>query len=499
MKRNPIVIVTLLVLVLLTLPVGNLFAAGRAESGSQGSARPSPGTEVYGGFQAIQDHIIYLPLVLAGERNVPPRSTATPTATSQTPTPTQTNTPTPTLTSTATQALPPPAPPSELTATAISTDTIQLEWIDNSDTETEFIIEDSLDGVTYIYNDTTGAPDMILVHVVELLPNTYYCFRIFARNANGDSNVSNAACAATLADGPPAALTNLTAEVISPTRSLLTWTNNSFCDGYNIYESVNGPPFIGIGHVEVHRPGTYIDYPSGWGGYKLQYKVRAYNIIDTVPQESPDSNTSDEITLPFVSSHQLTRFNNNTVYPVVSLEIDEVEQFPAEPQGILPGGVYQPVLPAGSHSYRAVTGFWSYGTRTEMYVYSGTFTQEAGATGVIPINDPSIAQILTRFGSSAYYVGDYWGDEHLGSIFHSKGFCFNSAGTYNFYWDGVYQGLGTYSIGSYPGNFQLTFNTSGYQNYEAKMDERGSHFYMKNGPVDWPVIQYNYAGSCPTQ
>ena len=395
--------------------------------------------------------------------------------------------------------LPPPAPPSDLTATTISTDTVQLEWIDNSDTETEFIIEDSLDGVTYIYNDSTGTPDMTLVHVIELLPNTYYCFRVYSRNANGDSNVSNAACAATLADGPPAALTNLTTEVISPTRSLLTWTNNSFCDGYTIYESVNGGLFTYEGYVEVHRPGAYVDYPSGWGGYELLYKVRAYNIIDTVPQESPDSNVSNQIKLPIVTSHTVTRFNNNAVYPIVSLQIDGVEQFLSEPQGILSGGFFQPVLSVGSHTYRAATGFWSFGSRTEMYVYTGTFSQVSVVPGTVNINDPTIAQILTRFGSSAYYVGDYWGDEHLGSIFHSKGFCFNSSGNYTFYWDGVPQGSGDYGIVSYPGNFQLTFQTSDYQNYQAQMDELGGHFYMKNGPVDWPVIQYNHAGSCPTQ
>jgi hypothetical protein len=82
----------------------------------------------------------------------------------------------------------------------------------------------------------------------------------------------------------------------------------------------------------------------------------------------------------------------------------------------------------------------------------------------------------------------------VGTLPHSAAFRFYNNGTYTFYRDGLAQGGGTYSMTSYTGNFQLTFQVSGYQNGTGTMDERSSSFYMKNGPPDWPTIQYTYDG-----
>ena len=233
-------------------------------------------------------------------------------------------------------------------------------------------------------------------------------------------------------------------------------------------------------------PGAYVENLPPGDTYA--YIVVSYNSIGSAPvHQSPVSNT---VNPPDTTSNTLTRFSNNSVYPVISLEIDGVEQFPSQPMGIPPGQYYQVELPAGPHTYRASTGFWSGGRRTEMYVYQNIFTQNSNATIQIPFNDPTIAQILTRFGSSGYYTGDYW----MGTLPHSAAFRFHSNGTYTFYRDGIAQGSGTYSMYSYTGNFQLTFQVSGFQNGYGYMDERSASFYMKNGPTDWPTIQYTYDG-----
>ena len=91
MKRNPVVIVTLLVLVLITVPAGSLYVSARAEASSSAAAAPLAGTEVYSpdGYTAAE--ALFLPLVLYDLPDIPPESTATPTPTI---TPTPTNTPT---------------------------------------------------------------------------------------------------------------------------------------------------------------------------------------------------------------------------------------------------------------------------------------------------------------------------------------------------------------------------------------------------------------------
>ncbi len=386
---------------------------------------------------------------------------------------------------------PPPAPPSDFTATTLSTDTIQLDWTDNSNNETEFIIENSPDGVNFAYYGTSEIPDVVQMWDIELGSGTTHCYRVFARNADGDSNPSNTACATTLSDGPPAPLSNLHAQVISSDRVLLTWTNNSSCDGYYVYESVNGSPFNYAGSVpDGNLPGAYV--PDLLGGYKYVYRVIPYNSFNPIhpifpPDETPKSNA---VITPVDTSNTITRFVNNSVYPVISLQIDGVEIFPTQPMGIPPGAYYQKELTVGNHNYRAATGFWSGGIRTEMYVYQGSFNQQNGVTTQIPFGNPSIAQILTRFGSSGYYTGDYW----AGTLPNSAAFRFYNNGTYTFYRNGVAQGSGNYNMVSYPGNFMLTFNVTGYQNAQGRMDERSSSFYMSNGPSDWPTIQYTYDG-----
>ena len=282
-------------------------------------------------------------------------------------------------------------------------------------------------------------------------------------------------------------MSNLHAQVVSSDRILLTWTNNSSCDGYDVYESVDGGTFLLAGSVfEGNLPGAYVEnLPSG---DTYAYQVIPYNSYGTAQlAESPVSNT---VYPPDSTSSTLTRFNNNSVYPVISLQIDGVEQFPSQPMGIPPGENFQMELAAGTHTYRAATGFWSGGWRTEMYVYQNTFTQNSNMTVQIPFNNPTISQILTRFGSSGYYTGDYW----AGTLPHSAAFHFYSNGTYTFFRDGLAQGSGNYSMYYYPGNFQLTFQVSGYQNGYGYMDELSSSFYMKNGPPDWPTIQYTFDG-----
>jgi hypothetical protein len=382
---------------------------------------------------------------------------------------------------------PPPAPPSNLTAIPISRSEIQLEWKDNSNNETEFIIENSPDGVNFAYYGTSEIPDVELMWDIELGSGTTHCYRVFARNAHGDSNPSNTACATTDSDGPPTPISNLTAQVVHSNRILLTWTNNSSCEGYKVYESVDGGPHNFVGVVtEGNLPGAYVTgLPAG---DTYSYRVVPFNSYgDSSYDDSPISNTVDP---PAVTSNTITRFFNNTVYPVISLQVDGIEQFPTQPMGIPPGGYYQMELAVGSHNYRAANGFWSGGSRTEMYIYQGPFNQQNNITAQIPFNNPTIAQILTRFGSSGYYTGDYW----TGTLPNSAAFRFYNNGSYTFYRNGVAQGSGNYSMVSYPGNFMLTFQVTGYQNAQGRMDERSSSFYMSNGPADWPTIQYTYDG-----
>jgi hypothetical protein len=382
-----------------------------------------------------------------------------------------------------------PTPPSELITTPLSSTSIGLDWKDNSNNETNFEIEHANDVVNFAFYPplfpAVAGTGPVSGDDGGLTQDTFHCYRIRAINASGKSAYTNTACAWTQATVVPRAPTYLNAQALSSTQILLTWTNNSQSDEYRVYESVDNGPFVFAGPVpQDNVPGAYINGLSA--GHSYRYYIQAHNTFGY----SANSNISVAVITPGGSASTV-RIVNNSSYPIISLTIDGVQKFPQAPQGIPPGTTYEIPITTGGHSYQAINGFWNGTSRFEMYHFNGTWTQPAGAY-TITINNPTISQLLTKFSSSGYYLGEYWS----GTNFHYKGFRFYNTGTYNYYLDGALAGTGTYSLapGGYPGSYTVTFNVTGAQAATGYYSETGGTFYMKNGPSDWPVIYYNDAG-----
>lgn len=120
----------------------------------------------------------------------------------------------------------PPAAPAGLTATALSSDAVQLLWVDNADDETQFQVERRAGG-SFSRIATLGANTTAYLDT-GVNPGTSYTYRVRARNDAGSSEWSNQALAATLPDEPPpAAPDGLTVEVLSASQVRLRWQDNS--------------------------------------------------------------------------------------------------------------------------------------------------------------------------------------------------------------------------------------------------------------------------------
>lgn len=89
-----------------------------------------------------------------------------------------------------------PAAPTQLTARSISGTQVRLNWTDNSDNETAFHVELSMDGLNFSRIGTTSVNATEFL-VGSLLPSTQYYFRVSATNFAGTSNPSNSANATT--------------------------------------------------------------------------------------------------------------------------------------------------------------------------------------------------------------------------------------------------------------------------------------------------------------
>lgn len=185
----------------------------------------------------------------------------------------------------------------------------------------------------------------------------------------------------------------------------------------------------------------------------------------------------------------LVRFSNTGSHPIVSLVVDGGEKYPASPLGLAPGNYYEIPVSAGSHSYTAVSGWWDiFGFRFSLYTYRNTISASAGQTTLVTFPDPTIQQLLTRFGNSASWEADYW-DSNL--LPHHAKFTFYNDGSFRFYVDNAQQGSGRYSlVRRNPSNSDLSTVTFSVPGYQGTYWEVPGYFTMWNGPGN-SALQYN--------
>jgi hypothetical protein len=124
-----------------------------------------------------------------------------------------------------------PADPAALTAQAVSETEIVLHWQDNSDNESLFHIEESVNGAFQEIR-TVGA-EVTSARIGDLAPGTTHSFRVRASNAAGVSGYTNVASANTPAlppppaATPPAAPSRLQVASVEATAITLSWHDNS--------------------------------------------------------------------------------------------------------------------------------------------------------------------------------------------------------------------------------------------------------------------------------
>ena len=171
-----------------------------------------------------------------------------------------------------------PERPTNLSAEAVSSTRIDLEWQDNSANEKGFIIERKKDDGRYREIATVGAKEgtggIVKYSDTNLEGNARYTYRVFAFNDAGDSRYSNEAEAvtATVPDAP----TNLEAETISATEINLTWRYRSDNEtGFKIERKKAGGRFAEIDTVRANVT-SYADSRLD-ENTKYIYRVRAYN------------------------------------------------------------------------------------------------------------------------------------------------------------------------------------------------------------------------------
>ncbi|MBN1669829.1 MAG: fibronectin type III domain-containing protein [Kiritimatiellae bacterium] len=180
----------------------------------------------------------------------------------------------------------PPAAPGSLTAASLSASQIKVNWSDNSNNETGFKLERSLNGSTWS-QITQPAANATTYTDSGLAAATKYYYRVRAYNSAGDSGYSNVG-SATTGETVPSAPGSLTAASLSASQIKVSWIDSSSNEtGFKIDRRKSGTTTW----ERIATPGanatSYTD--SGLAAATLYYYiVKATNAAG----DSPYSNTA---------------------------------------------------------------------------------------------------------------------------------------------------------------------------------------------------------------
>lgn len=145
-----------------------------------------------------------------------------------------------------------PRSASDLVATAQSAGSIRLDWIDNADDETGYVVQRADTGDGPFANHANLPPgSAAFVDDIGLTADTTYFYRVYATNGGTEQGFSHTAFATTLATAVPAAPGELVAGAVGTTTGRVAWSDNSVSEsGYLVEASTLAPD---AGYNEIAR------------------------------------------------------------------------------------------------------------------------------------------------------------------------------------------------------------------------------------------------------
>lgn len=223
----------------------------------------------------------------------------------------------------------PPAAPSALAATPQSSTSIGLSWTDNSDSETGFEIERSLDGFTFS-NIGLAPSDATSAVAGGLLPDTTYYFQVRAVNGAGNSEYSEVASATTRPPNhPPVADSQVvTTDEDTPVAVILSATDlENDPLNFVVLETPGHGTLSGVAPSLTYLPAT--NY-SGSDSFTFQafdgadYSVAATVTVTMSPVNDPPTAAPDTATTLLSVPVRINVLSNDTDVDGLALTIVDI-------------------------------------------------------------------------------------------------------------------------------------------------------------------------------
>jgi subtilase family serine protease len=202
----------------------------------------------------------------------------------------------------------PVAAPSSLTAQAISTTQVNLNWTDNAANATSNVIQRSSDGgATWATLATVGGSATTYSDASATAGSTY-SYRVYASNGSTNSSNSNTVTVTTI----PGAPQNVAASAVSASQINVTWSSVTGASGFRIDRSTDGATWTTVGNV-----GGGVTAFSNTGlaaSTKYYYRVLATNGSGTSAASAiASATTSTASGLPAAASNLTGRRTSSSV------------------------------------------------------------------------------------------------------------------------------------------------------------------------------------------
>ncbi len=169
----------------------------------------------------------------------------------------------------------PPTAPTNLTAQAVSTSQINLNWTNQATNQTGFELQRSLDQTNW---STVVTQTGTSFQNSGLTPGTLYYYRVLAKNNQLNSAFSNIAQAATPLPAPDGL--SLLAGSPDYAQINLSWTSHSTNEsGFEIQRTTNGGTWTSLATVGAGV--TVYEDKTVWPTTQYTYRVRAFNAVAT--------------------------------------------------------------------------------------------------------------------------------------------------------------------------------------------------------------------------
>ncbi len=224
-----------------------------------------------------------------------------------------------------------PKPPSNLIASGSSTTSIAVSWDDNSNNETNFVLERSSPDNNDFQVVATLDPDIASYDDSGLDAETIYFYRLKATNSVGETAYTQEVESSTLAATPD----NLTANVISFDQIDLSWNDNSMVeDNYVLEQSIGtndnfslvatlAPNTTSFSLKNLDEETTYffrVFAKNTFGNSAYSEEINATTLILSVNDKIKNS----VVIYPNPSSHKITVQIDQSVVVVNKLRLTDI-------------------------------------------------------------------------------------------------------------------------------------------------------------------------------